>query len=126
MELSFRAIILGILLSLLILAYIYTGFPWSRKRQEPFARALLKLHALRKSSEHPSGYLSALRYLHEAFNQTHGKVLLHDDLGEFLEQHASFNQIRPELTQLFVKSRAIFFDDADKGDGSISELLALL
>lgn len=115
----------GIVISLLILAFLYTGLPWIKKLQGPFSKTFIKLRSLKKSTDGPSGYQRGLRYLHDAFNQTHGKVLLHDDLDDFLQQHASFNQIRPELAQLFAKSRAVFFSGADSADASIAELLSI-
>ncbi len=104
----------GLVLSLMLITYVYAVLPWSVKRAGPFARAVKKLRRLRQTTGTRENYRDVLKTIHEAFNQSYGKVLLFEDLEEFFRQQPSFRKMRRELTELFAHSRAFFFAGSEK------------
>ena len=121
LKLSFA--LFGICLSLLFLIYIYAVLPWVGKLHGPFAQAVRKLRGLRKVADTKNDSHKALKHIHAAFNQTYGKVLLHDDLEIFFQKQPAFRKLRSELTDLFSHSRAVFFDEPKTSEWTINELL---
>lgn len=115
--------ILGAFLSLLLVIYIYAVLPWVGKLHGPFSQAVRKLRGLRKVADTKNDSHKALRHIHAAFNQTYGKVLLHDDLEIFFQEQSAFRKLQPELTKLFIHSRAVFFDEPKTSEWTINELL---
>lgn len=117
--------LLGIFLSLLLVVYIYAVLPWVGKLHGPFAHATKNLRSLRKAADTKNSSHAALKYIHAAFNQTYGKVLLHDDLEIFFQKQPAFRKLQPELTKLFTHSRAVFFDELGTSRLTVSELLKI-
>jgi len=115
--------VLGICLSLLLVVYVYAVFPWIERLNGPFAQAARKIRSLRKSADMKDASHKALKHIHTAFNQTYGKVLLHDDLEMFFQKQPAFKKLQQELTSLFVYSRALFFDEPETSERTVSELL---
>ena len=52
---------------------------------------------------------TALKRVHEAFNQTAGYTLFRNGLAEFMSRHPEFSGIREEVEQFFAYSEAVFF-----------------
>ncbi len=100
---------LAILLGLFFLAYAYGDIPFLKRAQGPFALAYRRLKNLENKQHDPLRYRDALRCMHHALNQTAGSVLFVDELDTFFSNHPSFVQEREAIADLFVRSRAAFF-----------------
>ena len=79
------------LLALLLLAYLFWVVPFLHSTNGPFARAYRDLKNLQKKPCDKSLYRDALRCVHDALNQTAGKVLLVKDLNCFFSDYPHFN-----------------------------------
>ncbi|GLK71458.1 nonribosomal peptide synthetase MxaA [Ancylobacter dichloromethanicus] len=102
------------LLAFLALAWQMGWGPFGRRRARPFTRAARAIPAtLRAPAGDPgspaSGYGSALRMLHRAFDATDGRGVFAEDLPGFFERHMAFRSAELEIRRLFDASRRAFF-----------------
>ncbi|MGF1645264.1 MAG: hypothetical protein ACFCUJ_16620 [Thiotrichales bacterium] len=84
--------------------------PWLNRRKRPFAQAANELHRLRHQPPGPERDRAALRLVHRAFDQTAGRVLLRDDVNEFIARHPRFRPLEAEVKATFERSDALFFE----------------
>jgi mxaA protein len=96
------------LLLLGYLVHVYFGLPWAARRRRPFAAAWRRLHGLPRAAS-AGQREEAFRHLHEALNQTAGRVVFETDLDRFIEAHPRFAGLRDELLLFFQRSHAQFF-----------------
>lgn len=109
--------------SLLGLAFVYWGLPFSAKTH-PFATAYKKLKRLNHTQD-DTGYRDALKSIHLAFNKTAEKAIFVEKLDIFFNENKHFIPLRSEIEDYFEHSRKYFFED-EKADTanrySVSEL----
>ena len=119
--------ILGLLSCAAALSYAFDIFPGIRTQRGPFSRALKKLRSLNKLQPNAESSTLALRRVHQAFNETAGKVLMADDLDSFFSQFPSYQNLHEPIEGLFGHSRNVFFESGTKksADNDIKDLLDL-
>ncbi|MBA3563567.1 MAG: hypothetical protein H0W33_06100 [Gammaproteobacteria bacterium] len=92
----------------------------------PFATAVRELKRSQRGKNTPGQYAAGLRIVHQAVNETAGRVVFAANLDEFLEAHPRFGHLRAEFARVFAASRKVFFSDADGVVPPDSSLPALL
>lgn len=103
-----------LLLLAVYLVHVYLGLPWWAKRRRPFTQAWRLFRRLPESAL--AGQQQALyRRLHEALNQTAGRVVFEPDLDLFIAEHPRFAGLRAELALFFERSREQFFAGTGAG-----------
>ncbi len=123
-----KPILLGSLFlsSLLGVAYLYWGAPLLTEPR-PFMAASRKIRRARQQpgANHPR---EALQIIHQAFNETAGKTVFADTLGDFFESHAQFSPARQPITDFFLRSRKVFYAEEMGGDEqeSLREITAFV
>jgi len=119
--------ILGLLACAAALSYAFDIFPEIRTQRGPFSRALKKLRSLNKLQPNAESSTLALRRVHQAFNETAGKVLMADDLDGFFSQFPLYQNLQEPIEGLFGRSRKVFFELGTKkaADNDIRDLLDL-
>lgn len=100
----------GLLFSLTVFGYIFGKLPGVRRTQGPFARALGRLGALQKTCPDAETYRRALRHVHQAFNETAGRVVMADDLEQFFFEQPRHAALHEPIERLFHHSRRVFFE----------------
>jgi mxaA protein len=86
-----------------------TWWPFRTRRGRPFGLAARRIRALTRHAESGSTYGDALLALHHALDETAGRRLLADDLGDFLARHPAYRGEEPGLGRFFEASRQTFF-----------------
>lgn len=92
------------------LLHVYIGLPWWARQRRPFTQAWRATRRLPEVAL--AGQQQMFRRLHEALNQTAGRVVFETDLDTFLAEHPRFSGIRTELAVFFQRSREQFFGGA--------------
>ena len=116
---------IGVLFALTVFAYLFASLPGIRRTQGPFARALKRIRKYSKSS-HGDAYPQALRDLHQAFDETAGRVVTGDELESFFAEHSQHAALREAIEQFFRCSHKEFFEPGQShGEREISALLQL-
>lgn len=118
------------LLPLGYLAAVYLWWPWWSARRRPFGaawRALGRLSATVSSDQRARAY----RTLHQAINQTAGRVVFEADVARFVADHPQFGALRSDLAAFFQHSREQFFavlhePEAGQGAADASDSLGLV
>lgn len=87
---------------------IHLGWPWWRRRQQPFARAQRQLGALPLDAS-DERWTAAWRVLHAALDASAGRVVHIDGLERFLGERPRYATLRDDLARFFERSQAIFF-----------------
>lgn len=113
----------GVIAALLMvyLAFVYLWLPWWSPRRRPFGLAWRSVRHL-GSQPAAAQRRDALRRLHQALNQTAGRVVFESDIGAFVAEHPQFAGLRDELARFFQHSRGQFFggtsppQEAEQGD----------
>lgn len=108
-----RAAVFGGLavLALVALAWHRAWWPFRRRAARPFTQAVLRIKELAQRGHFPA-YCDALRTLHRALDQTNGRRVLADDLGDVLAAHPMLAPAAGDLPAFFAASRSVFFDRA--------------
>lgn len=122
--------LLGVGLSLVLAGLIgaaLLGEPLVRRYNGPFSRAYRQVRRAAAQAEHvpaerERGYQQALRALHRAFDQTAGRVVFHDGLGAFLDQHGRFADLRDGAERFLRMSRREFFECPTASGGDEAEV----
>ena len=118
-------------IGLLVLAALSLGAAWLSNRPQqaaPFRSAAKALRKLRRQPEDTETMQTALKRVHEAFNQAAGHTLFRNGLAEFMSRHPEFAGAREEVEQFFAYSERLFFaprDTALAGDYPLSRVEAL-
>lgn len=109
------------------LAYRRFVAPRLDRARYPFARALLKLKKLKRSSSDRNNYRQALKAFHAAVNATAGRVVLAGDLDDFLAANPRYAALAAELSAVYARSQQLFFKKSAPTlpDTSLEELIAL-
>lgn len=93
------------------LAYVHIGWPWWRRRRQPFAVAQRELASL--SLDAPAErWLGAWRALHAALDASAGRVVQADGIERFVGERPRFATLRDDLGRFFDRSQALFFRDS--------------
>lgn len=92
----------------------------------PFSTAVRELKRSQRGKITPAQYAAGLRIVHQAVNETAGRVVFAHNLDEFLAVHPRYAELRAEFAQVFTASRKVFFADADGAVPSDNPLPALL
>ena len=124
---------LGLLSAVAGLYYLYGSVPFLARHQGPFADAYRQLQQLSLASD--AEYFTALRLVHQAFNQTAGQVLFQRDLASFFRQQSQFQRLRQPIEHYFAHTQQLFFTDHNQAQAqqhsayiarySLTALLAL-
>lgn len=96
-------------LAALALAHDRAWGPFRTRRGRPFATALRVLRRQRAGAEPDQAYRAALLALHRGLDQTAGRRVLADDLGDVLARHGAFRGQAQGLARFFEASRLAFF-----------------
>jgi mxaA protein len=116
----------GLLFSLMVTAYMFGSLPGVRRTRGPFARTLKRIKALPGAGTEADAYRQALRYLHQAFNETAGRVVTGDELDRFFAEQPRHARLREPIEHLFSRTSLEFFEPGRlPGDRDIGELLKL-
>ncbi len=116
------------LLALLIIGLVGLVYINADKRWLPFMNgAFAQAHRkIKKLDKNPSGEQNALRYMHQAFNQTHGANLFANDVKEFVAKQPAFALLEGEIVQFFEYSNAALFGNKTHNSGQlITDLIHL-
>lgn len=109
------------------IAWFYGKIPFLERYSGPFGLASRKLKKLSSQKFSEQGYREALKYFHNALNDTCGKTVFLEQLPEFFETHPAYQPVRKQTEEVFRISRQLFFVDAPvAGDqNSIKQIEAL-
>ena len=120
----FRSIVAGsfLFISLSGLALLYWGLPFSGKTR-PFAAVCQKLSKLHTKDE--NSYSEALKSIHQAFNETAGKIIFAEKLDNFFNENTHYIPLRSEIENYFEHSRKYFFEDEKADTGNQYSVLEL-
>lgn len=100
------------------LAWVHGAMPWWTRRHRPFGRALAALAALPPGDLHARAM--AFRSVHQALNDSHGRVVFAHGLDEFLEAHPRYAPLRDRLMSFFDRSQAQFFQVAEAAEDTVN------
>ena len=119
--------IIGFVISLLTLLYIYSRYTWLPKQNKFFSsiyRQYKKINANEKEIElKVENFVSAL---HHGFNQTINKALFISNKEQLFEKNNSFKHIESEINDFFKLSKAINFERKNNFDlAEVVEWLAV-
>lgn len=99
---------LGLWLCVWVVLAIYAV--WRRRlAASPFLRAAAALKPLVRQPAQMETWRQAARLVHEALNETAGRVLLSGQLAGFMEEHPQFRPWQAELERFFAHSDESFF-----------------
>ncbi len=109
------------------LAYLYWGLPFL-SRARPFTEVYRSLRKFSDQVWREDHYSEALREIHRAFNETAGKTVFLENLGDFFNNHRQYASLKSSINDYFSHSRKYFFTES--GDRkpiqySRSDLVAL-
>lgn len=93
------------------LAYVHVGWPWWRRRQQPFAIAQRQLAGLPLDAP-AERWLGAWRALHAALDASAGRVVQADGIERFVGERPRFATLHDDLGRFFDRSQALFFRDS--------------
>ena len=91
------------------LAFVYFGLPWWGRQHRPFTRAYRAVLARHRVSNSDGHSREACQALHAAFNQTAGRTVFAESLGEFVAQAPRFASLRGDMDTFFTLSQTTFF-----------------
>jgi mxaA protein len=97
------------LLFLGLLAYHRAWWPFTHRRQRPFAQAIRSVRRAFAGGTGTDGYLTGLLTLHRAFDASAGRRLLAADVPILIERMPVFRPLEPEIGQFFQASQRAFF-----------------
>jgi mxaA protein len=104
----------ALLASMLLLAWHYAVWPFSRRDGRPFTQASRQIRDLLSFGPSEHSYADALLILHRAFDETAGHRLFGEDAEVFVRKHRRYAGIAPRLAAFFESSRLYFFSE-DRG-----------
>lgn len=99
-------------IGLLVIAALSLGASWLLNRPQqaaPFRSAAKALRKLRRQPQDAETLKTALKRVHEAFNQTAGHTLFRNGLAEFMTRYPEFVGVDEEVEQFFAYSERVFF-----------------
>lgn len=103
----------GIILIIIILAYIWARFTWIPGQNKIFSTIYRNN---KNTSASPENVKKFITDLHSGFNRTINQSLFESNLGILLEKNKSFNNIKGEINFFFNLSRSIFFENSKSVD----------
>lgn len=108
-----KLVILGaVFLTALIGVWWFHWGMYRRKNTAPFHYCYRQLKSFRNQPLSGQDYARILREIHHAFNQTAGKAVFPESLGEFITKHQSFAPVRAQIDEYFAHSNDYFFGDS--------------
>ena len=105
--------IIGFVVSLLTLLYIYSRYTWLPKQNRFFSsvyRQYKKINTNEKEIEIEIEIENFVSALHHGFNQTINKALFINNKEQLFEKNNSFKHIESEINDFFKLSKAINFE----------------
>lgn len=110
-----RAIALGSACAVTLAAWlVWVGWRnWVARREQPFARAWVELHALDELAP------EAWQALHRAFDRTAGRVVQSGTLAALFQTAPHLSPLRARIEQFYVQSSELFFGGG-LPDGALS------
>jgi len=122
------AVFAGLLLTALSgMVILNSGLPWFKGRG-PFVQISRQLKQFRRREWNDDSYTAALKSIHQAFNQTAGKIVFAETLDDFFDKHSTYNQLQQPIRDYYARSQQYFFsasEDASAPRYSLAELIAL-
>lgn len=97
------------LAALALLAHHLAWWPFGQRPARAFSVAAREIASLPRDPSNRDAYDRALTLMHRAIDQTAGRRILPDDLGQFIAQHPQHRASEDELGTFFEASRAVFF-----------------
>ena len=108
------------------LTFVQYVIPRLRLRNGPFAAAQRTIESLTQQPPDEAHLQAALRAMHRAFDQTAGRRLFPEHLGQFLSRHRHFEDLHGSVQHFYeVSSREFFGDGAPIDLYRLDWLLAL-
>ena len=108
--------------ALLLLAFLITAFysawrfdllPFLRRHPSPFAKACVQLKQIENKQSDPATYLTALKIVHQALNDSAGHTVFFEYLHEFYQQKPDFRTLKTDTERFFIASQQAFFTPTD-------------
>ena len=105
--LKFRYGVIGFIVSLLTLLYIYSKYTWLPKQNRFFSSVYRQNKKINANKKEIENFISAL---HHGFNQTINKALFINNKDQLFKKNNSFKHIESEINDFFKLSKAINFE----------------
>jgi len=99
--------IIGFIVSLLTLIYIYSRYTWFPKQNRFFSSVYRQYKKINADEKEIENFVFAL---HQGFNQTMNKALFINNKEQLFKKNNSFKYIEPEINDFFKLSKAINFE----------------
>ena len=99
--------IIGFIVSLLTLLYIYSRYTWFPKQNRFFSSVYRQYKKINADEKEIENFVFAL---HQGFNQTMNKALFINNKEQLFKKNNSFKYIEPEINDFFKLSKAINFE----------------
>ena len=99
--------IIGLVVSLLTLLYIYSRYTWLPKQNRFFSSVYRQHKKINTNEKEIENFVSAL---HHGFNQTINKALFVSNKEQLFKKNNSFKYIESEINDFFKLSKAINFE----------------
>jgi mxaA protein len=118
-----RTVMLGlaVLVLALYLFYCHFGAVWLARWRRPFTAALRDMRRQLEGRDwDPRLEALGLERFHAAVNEAAGRVVLNDDLDDFLRRCPVYAPEGEQIAQLFARSRAVFFAGSGNADETLS------
>ena len=115
--------IIGLVVSLLTLLYIYSRYTWLPKQNRFFSSVYRQHKKINTNEKEIENFVSAL---HHGFNQTINKALFVSNKEQLFKKNNSFKYIESEINDFFKLSKAINFERKNNFDlAEVVEWLAV-
>ena len=108
-----RYAITALVLSLVVLLYIYSKYSWVPKLNKWFSHTYRKFKKIPASKANIELFIKAL---HTSFDKTINQTLFMDNKNFLYQQNPSFRKIDSEIDEFFALSRDIFFEQKKAHD----------
>lgn len=96
-----------LVLSLLVLVYIFGAYTWLPRMGGAFAKAYRKVS---KQPDTEQGLQEAISVVHQALQQVAGHSVFGNGIDRFVSEKPAYAPAQPELERFFSLSRQVFFD----------------
>lgn len=97
------------LAALALLAHHLAWWPFRQRSSRAFSAAAREIAALSCDPADIDAYDKALTLIHRAIDQTAGRRILPDDLGQFIARHPQHSESEAGLEAFFQASRSLYF-----------------
>ena len=123
---TFILLLLAFLTTALYAAWRFDRLPFLHRRSSPFAQACVQLKQIESAQPDQATYWTALKIVHQAFNDSAGHTVFFERLHEFYKQKPDFFTLKTETEQFFIASQQAFFAPAESSSPlSVQQLVKL-